>query len=173
MIDMSTLSLIVHNVRSAHNVGSILRTADGLGIDHVYLTGYSPYPYTDTDDRLPHEARKVHAAIHKSALGAEQTTSWSHDKEIEGLIQHLKSLGTTIVTIEQTPESIELQDFLATYRPHNTVLIVGNEVTGIDDTIVKMADMSVEIKMYGRKESFNVAIAAALALYQFKQKLLS
>lgn len=170
---MPKLSIIVHNVRSSHNVGSILRTADGLGIDHVYLTGYTPYPLDAHDTRLPHEAQKIAASIHKTALGAEHTVSWSQHTDITQLTSQLKESSTRLIAIEQHADSTELQDFLDSYTPQDTSIIVGNEITGLEPEVLQIADNVVEIEMQGLKESFNVSVAAALALYQFKIKFTS
>jgi 23S rRNA (guanosine2251-2'-O)-methyltransferase len=80
---MQEVVLIVHNVRSTHNVGSLLRSADGFGISHVYLTGYTPYPKKDNDERLPHIADKLQRQINKTALGADKNIAWSQSDEIE------------------------------------------------------------------------------------------
>ena len=129
---MSKIILIAHDIRSTHNVGSILRTADCLGVDMVYLTGYTPYPALDHDDRLPHLAKKLDAQIHKTALGAEISTKWSHSLDIESVIKNLKSQGVEVVALEQAPESKPLPGFTP---KGDTALIVGNEVTGLDKHI--------------------------------------
>src|SRR5450432_2451686 len=95
--------LVVHNVRSTHNVGSLLRTADGMGIDHVYFTGYTPYPAAADDERLPHIREKLTQQIHKTALGAEDSLSWSHRPEISDLLKSLKKDKFLIAALEQAP----------------------------------------------------------------------
>ncbi len=86
-----SLIIIAHNIRSAHNVGALLRTADGLAVDHVFLTGYTPYPLQAGDKRLPHLAAKIHKLIHKTALGAELSVSWKYHQDISSLLTTLKS----------------------------------------------------------------------------------
>jgi tRNA G18 (ribose-2'-O)-methylase SpoU len=162
---MSKIILIAHNLRSTHNVGSILRTADCLGVDMVYLTGYTPYPKLDDDDRLPHLAAKLNAQIHKTALGAEQSTSWSFDLDIQAVIARLRSGGTEIVALEQAKRSIALPKFASS---HDVAIIVGNEVTGIEATVLGSVDKIVEIPMSGSKESLNVVQATAICLYHLK-----
>ncbi len=164
---MPKLSLIVHNVRSTHNVGSMLRTADGLGVDHVYLTGYTPYPLHPRDTRLPHQAKKINDAIHKTALGAEVSVSWSQHANIELLIEDLRRQHITVLALEQADTSVELQTYISNTPPMNTAILVGNEVTGIDRDLLNLVDTVVEIEMRGQKESFNVSVAAAVVMYQF------
>lgn len=164
---MPHVALIAHNVRSCHNVGALLRTADGLGIARVYLTGYTPYPACDNDPRLPHLARQIDSRISKSALGAEHTVPWSHDDEVEKVIAQLHQAGFAIVALEQTKQSIPL-DRYQTDQP--VALIVGREVEGIEPEVLALCDQAVEIPMRGRKESFNVSIAAAIALYHLTSR---
>lgn len=162
---MRRIALIVHNVRSAHNVGSILRSADGLGASKVYLTGYSPYPAMRKDSRLPHIAAKLDQQIHKTALGAEKSVSWHHKDDIYGLLHDLKTDGYQIVALEQTKKAINLREF----TPRSKIaLIVGSEIGGIDPKILGLADKHIQIPMRGNKESFNVAVASALALYHLR-----
>jgi 23S rRNA (guanosine2251-2'-O)-methyltransferase len=138
---MRQIVLIAHNLRSTHNVGSLLRTADGLGVTSVYLTGYTPYPLAAGDDRLPYIAQKLHKQIAKTALGAENSVAWR---------------------LEQTPHAVPLTEFKP---PDKLAMIVGREVEGIEPEILQAAGLAVVIPMSGKKESYNVAIAAAIALY--------
>lgn len=159
---MRSIVLIAHNLRSTHNVGSLLRTADGLGVEKVFLTGYTPYPLEEQDTRLPHLAQKIDKQIHKTALDAEKLVPWEHHESIETALAELQSQRYQIVAIEQGVDSIALPDF----EPSNKVaLIVGREVEGIELEILARCDKLVEIPMFGRKESFNVVQAAAIALY--------
>ncbi|OVE79325.1 hypothetical protein BVY00_00655 [bacterium G20] len=157
--------LIVHNVRSAHNVGSMLRSAEGLGAAQVYLTGYTPYPAMEGDSRLPHITRKMDGQIQKTALGAEKSLKWTHVDDIFTLLGELKRGGYETVALEQTPEATNLQEFKPT---QDIALIVGSEVGGIDSKILKMVDKHIEIPMSGAKESLNVSIAAAIALHHLR-----
>lgn len=156
------VALVLCDVRSAHNVGSILRTADGLGIDEVYLTGITPYPQSPNDDRLPHVRKKVEALINKTALGAQNSVNWHHDPDPEVCIKALKKAGYKVAALEQTPDSLQL----SSYSPDSSIaLAVGNEVDGLSANILDMADVRLEMPMKGTKESFNVSVAAAIALY--------
>ncbi len=162
---MTELVLIAHNLRSSHNVGSLLRTAEGLGVGKVWLTGYSPYPLSSSDERLPHLARKTDAQIAKTALGAEKLVPWEHAGDIQAVITGLKTDGFTVAGLEQTASSTALPDFKT---PQKIALIVGRETEGLEPEILEVCDLSLEIPMPGRKESFNVVQAAAMALYHLR-----
>lgn len=163
---MREIILIVHDIRSAHNVGSILRTAEGFGVQHVYLTGYTPYPETFNDNRLPHISKKLTAQIHKTALEAENLVKWSHHPDIHHLIDRLKNDGFTIIGLEQSSDAVTLPNLRP---PSRCTLILGREVEGLEDKLQKKCDALVEIQMYGKKESFNVVQAAAVALYSLRE----
>ncbi len=162
---MNQTVLIVHNLRSAHNVGALLRTSDGLGVNSVYLTGYTPYPIASKDARMPHVAAKVARQIHKTALGAENTIKWQHCSDISPVISQLKNAGYSICALEQAKNSVGLNKYK---QRGNVALILGNEITGVELDILEVADTILEIPMLGAKESFNVAQAAAMALYHLK-----
>jgi len=159
---VTDLVLVAHNVRSSHNVGSLLRTADGLGVQTVYLTGYTPYPASQNDDRLPHVQAKINRQIHKTALGAELSQIWQKDSNVTEVIHQLKQAGYVVIALEQTATAVDLSSFRA---PPKACLILGNEVTGIESKLLDLCDLAIEIPMKGQKESFNVAQAAAMALY--------
>lgn len=157
--------LIAHDIRSAHNVGSLLRTAEGLGVKHVYLTGYTPYPQATKDTRLPHLAQKLHKSIQKTALGAEVTQPWSHEANLQEVLEALQKDGFTCVALEQSPKAQQLPDWSA---PSKVALLLGREVEGIEPEILAQMDQIVEIPMFGQKESFNVVQAGAMALYHLR-----
>jgi len=155
--------LIAHNIRSAHNVGSILRTAEGFGVKKIYLTGYTPQWFSG----LPHIKEKVLSRIHKTALGAEEMLDIEHHDNIEKLLLELKKTHR-LVGLEQDKKSISLQnyrDHLATPYPP-VALLLGEEVHGITPELRNLCDDLVEIPMYGRKESFNISVATGIALYE-------
>lgn len=162
---MRSIVLVVHNVRSAHNVGSMLRTADGLGVFEVYLTGYTPYPLSKDDTRLPHMAAKTGRQIHKTALGAEKSMVWHYQSDVKKTLNELRSRGYNLVALEQTDKAIELRDLKPTAK---IALIAGNEIGGLDKFVLDMCDADIHIPMLGKKESFNVAVAAAIALYHLQ-----
>jgi tRNA G18 (ribose-2'-O)-methylase SpoU len=159
---MRDIRLIAHDIRSTHNVGSLLRTADGLGVSHVYLTGYTPYPPRTNDNRLPHISEKLGRQIEKTALGATRFVPWSHDADIMSLLKQLRSQGFTIAALEQTDSSQKLSDFSP---PQKLAILLGREVEGIDQELLSLCDITLEIPMLGKKESFNVVQAAAMVLY--------
>lgn len=157
--------LVAHNLRSAHNVGSLLRTAEGLGITRVYFTGYTPHPSRPADDRLPHITQKLEKQISKTALGAEQTQAWEYRSDIMVLLEELRNQDYTICALEQSPKAIPLPSYTP---PTKIALIVGREVEGIEPEVLAAAENILEIPMSGQKESFNVVQAAAMALYHLR-----
>lgn len=162
ILGMRHIVLIAHNLRSCHNVGSLLRTAEGLGADAVYLTGYTPYPKEASDVRLPHIAAKISRQIEKTALGAEKTVRWKHVHTAMEAISELQEMGFTVTAIEQDASSRPLPKFIPTDK---VALLVGREVEGIESEVLQLVDTILEIPMFGSKESFNVAQAAAMAMY--------
>jgi 23S rRNA (guanosine2251-2'-O)-methyltransferase len=162
---MRHLIILAHNIRSTHNVGSLLRTAEGLGVEVVILSGYTPYPLLENDERLPHIAQKINRQISKTALGAEVNQVWRHEPVIESVITELRNAGYIIAALEQANTSQALPDY---QPPDKIALIVGREVEGIEQEILALCDTILEIPMFGHKESFNVVQAAAMALYHFR-----
>ncbi len=156
------LVVIAHNIRSTHNVGAILRSCDGFGVEACYATGYTPYPTLPRDSRLPHEREKLTRQIAKTALGAELTVRVEHAEDATELLQSLKSGGYTIAALEQSPVSIPLPVYRS---PHKLALLLGEEVHGITPELLAACDVTLEIPMVGRKESFNVSVATGIALY--------
>lgn len=162
---MIDIVLIARNLRSSHNVGSLLRTAEGLAVNRVLLSGYTPYPIITNDERLPHLSQKIDKQIAKTALGAEKMIDCHHITNIETSITGLKTEGYAIIGLEQSETSIALNDF---QPPEKLALIVGREVEGLEPEIVALCDNLIEIPMLGQKESFNVVQAAAIAMYQLR-----
>lgn len=162
---MKQLIIIAHNLRSTHNVGSLLRTAEGLGVSEVILTGYTPYPKSLNDERLPHIQTKMTKDITKTALGAEQTQTWSRSEALNPVLEDLRGRGFIIAALEQSPNSVPLPDYSF---DDNVALIVGREVEGIEPEVLADCDIHLEIPMFGSKESFNVVQAAAMAMYAWR-----
>lgn len=158
---MPDIIVIAHNIRSTHNVGSIFRTSEGFGVSKIILSGYTPYPVMPSDTRLPHIADKLTAQIHKTALGAESMVPFEYQPAPD--LAALKTAGYRIVGLEQDARSIMLGDYTA---PDKIVLLLGEEVNGITSDMRSQCDDLVEIPMVGQKESFNVSVAAGIALYQ-------
>ncbi len=163
---MVKIKLLLHNIRSIHNVGSIMRTADGFGVEEIIFSGYTPYPAQDDDRRLPHIRDKIDTALHKTALGAEKIVTNRYIDDLNSEILKLKQSGWQIIALEQAPNSINLPDFKP---PKQLCLIIGEEVDGINPELLKQADQIIEIPMVGQKESFNVSIATGVALYHLTQ----
>ena len=153
--------IVLDNLRSCHNVGSILRTADGFGCQDVIFIGTTPYPQLADDQRLPHAAQRQTKMIAKTALGAEATINGQCFSNAQSWLATVDS--GLIVSLEQTPDSQSLFDYLP--KTKVDYLVVGSEINGIDSLILKNSHQKIKIPMSGRKESFNVAVAAGIALY--------
>ena len=157
---MPEIIVIAHNIRSTHNVGAIFRTAEGFGVSKIILSGYTPFPKIAGDSRLPHIAEKLTGQIHKTALGAETMVPFEY-QEAPGL-QQLKGAGFTIVGLEQDQRSVMLPSYAP---PQKIALLLGEEVGGIESSLRDLCDDLIEIPMHGQKESYNVSVAAGIALY--------
>ncbi len=149
IIERHPIKIILHNIRSLYNVGSLFRTADSALLSEIILCGYTPHP-----------PRKE---IEKTALGAVDTVPWSYYKDIAEPITNLKSQGWKIAALEICDKT----------RPYNSLkkedyplcIILGNELSGVDDYILEMCDFALEIPMYGVKHSLNVSVAAGISIY--------
>jgi tRNA G18 (ribose-2'-O)-methylase SpoU len=147
---------VLNDVRSLYNVGSIFRTADGAGLEKLWICGITGFP---PDPK-----------ISKTALDAERSVPWEYRRDVCGLLRSLREQGYQIVLLEQTGSSIPYQDF----RPRPPVaLVVGNEITGISDELLSLCDSAVEIDMAGVKNSLNVTVAFGIAAYHFRRCLKS
>jgi 23S rRNA (guanosine2251-2'-O)-methyltransferase len=144
------ITVLLDNIRSAWNVGSILRSADGFGFDHAYLCGITPTPENE--------------AVAKTSLGAEDSVTWSYHKDAVKLVNGLKKEGWKILGLEEDERAKELIQN-AEGGMQNTLLIVGNEVTGVDPGLLDLCDEIFYIPMRGEKKSFNVGIAFGIAAY--------
>lgn len=156
------LVVIAHNIRSTHNVGAILRTADGFGASKVYCTGYTPYPELPGDPRLAHLRQKITKQIHKTALGAELSVPITQAEDILPVLAALRKQGFHIIALEQDKRAVLLPNFTP---PQKIALLLGEEVHGTPQNLLAKVDLIVEIPMRGKKESFNVSVAAGIALY--------
>ncbi len=148
--------VILHNIRSLHNVGSIFRTADGAGFEKIYLSGITPKPVDEFS-----RARKQLAKV---SLGAEKYVLWEKVKSTTTLIDNLKKDGYKIFALEQSKTAVP-------YYKHGSIiekscLVVGNEVKGLPSSVLQRADKILEIPMFGAKESLNVSVAFGIAAYQ-------
>jgi len=153
--------LILHNIRSAHNVGSMFRTADGAGVGEIILSGYTPVP-AKSDALYLTDADK---ALKKTALGAEAYIHWKKYVSLTRVLDRLKKNGYTVIALEQNTGSIDYRKYHPV-KKNGIALIVGNEVLGVDAKILEQCDTVIEIPMRGKKNSLNVAVATGIALYQ-------
>lgn len=149
-----TVVVVLHNIRSSHNVGSIFRTCDGAGVSRVVLVGYTPLPV----DRFG----RVNKDIAKTALGAEKEVEWEYVKDISRALKKLRSNGYRVVGVEQDPHAKALSQFK---RKTHTAFVFGNEVRGLSKAVRDSVDELVAIPMYGKKESLNVSVATGIVLY--------
>ena len=143
--------IILDDVRSMHNVGAAFRTADAFGITAIYLCGYTPAP--------------PHRDIRKTALGAEDSVAWQHFEKVSEAITAARELGYNIVAIEQAHGSQSLESSNGQGAPANA-FIFGNEVNGVSDEALSMADVCVEIPQYGAKHSLNVSVSIGVVLWE-------
>lgn len=163
--------LILHNIRSAFNVGSIFRTADAAGVSKIYLCGITPTPNGEKSkiknqiSKLQFKNQNFGAAqkIAKVALGAERVMPWECAAQTWRILKKLKREGYVILALEQHPKSKNLFKYIV--RHNKVALVLGQEVKGLSPAILKYADEILEIPMYGHKESLNVAVATGIALY--------
>lgn len=149
--------VILDNIRSAHNVGSIFRTSDGAGVSQVILLGYTPAPI----DRFGRERTE----IQKTSLGASSMIPWKQEEKREVfpiILSELKQSGFIVVAVEQTKNAVSLYTFTV---PEKVAYIFGNEIDGVSKELLDMSDVIVEIPMSGQKESLNVGVSAGIVLF--------
>ncbi len=148
--------VVLNSIRSLYNVGAVFRTADGIGVEKIWLCGITGYP--------------PQSSIAKTALGAQENVPWEYRKDILELLNELKSAGYQIVLLEQIAGSIEHDQF----EPQSKVcLVVGNEISGISDELISLCDQAIEIPMDGIKNSLNVAVAFGIIGYHIRSKLMT
>lgn len=149
-----SIYLVLHNLRSAENVGAIFRTADAAGVSKIYLSGYTPRPKD--------QFGRINGKIAKSALGAEITVPWVGAKNVSRLIGELKEAKVKVVAVEQDKKATDYKKFKLS-RP--TAFIFGNEVSGLTPSVLGHCDRIIEIPMRGKKESLNVSVAVGVVLF--------
>jgi 23S rRNA (guanosine2251-2'-O)-methyltransferase len=159
MAAMQDIIVILDRIRSAHNVGSVFRTADGVGVEKLYLVDYTPLPIERFGRPQPE--------IKKTSLGASETIAWQHIKvgEEPALITELKAAGYQLVVVEQTPASVDFRTFVPNEK---VAFIFGNEVTGVSEAFLDAADAVIELPMAGMKESLNVSVTVGATLYRYR-----
>ena len=161
--------VVLANIRSTYNVGAILRTAEGLGVKRVICAGYTPCPGVESG-RLPHVVDKERAAIHKTALGAEELVEVEYADNLLAQLEQLRRQDYRLVGLENNLDDDRLVDLntpgLKERLGEKIVLVLGEEVSGIETEVLEKMDTLVRIPMLGKKESFNVSVAAGMAMYQ-------
>ena len=183
------LIVVLDDVRSLHNVGSVFRTADAFRVAAIYICGITATPddVKDVDGTVIKECSlKASQEIHKTALGAEESVSWRYFKDAKDAVEALKNDGFTVLAVEQCHGSTMLQEFVPNpvlqtqdtselYTPslkEGYAVILGNEVKGVHQEVVDMCDGCLEIPQYGTKHSLNVSVTAGIVIWHFAQQLI-
>lgn len=155
-IDKTPIIVVLDNIRSCNNIGSVFRTSDALLIDKIYLCGITATPPNNE--------------IRKTALDAEKSVNWEYVEETERVVTKLQEEGFKVYAIEQVENSIMLPDFKPA-KEKKVALVFGNEVKGVKQSVVDLCNGSIEIPQYGTKHSFNISVSAGIVLWDIFQKL--
>jgi tRNA G18 (ribose-2'-O)-methylase SpoU len=155
-VEKTPIAIILDNVRSLNNIGSVFRTGDGFCIEQIYLCGITATP--------------PNKDIHKTALGATESVEWHYEADTLNAIKQLKNEGYTIIAIEQAEGSISLENF-NTNNTEKYALIFGHEVKGVDQQVVDASDYCIEIPQFGTKHSFNISVSVGIVLWEFFKQL--
>ena len=150
------LIVILDNVRSLNNVGSVFRTADAFLIEKIYLCGITAQP--------------PHKEIHKTALGATESVDWQYEKDTEELVKKLQGEGVTVISVEQAEGSTSLENFIPK-KEQKYAVVFGNEVKGVGQEVVDASDLCLEIPQYGTKHSLNISVSCGIVLWDLFSKL--
>ena len=156
--DKMPIIVVLENIRSAYNVGSVFRTSDAFLIEAIYIIGYSATP--------------PHKEIKKTALGAEESVAWQHFANSTEAIEHLRGKGYKVYAIEQVENSIMLNNFKWD-GDEKVAIVFGNEVTGVEQSTIALTDGTIEIPQLGMKHSLNIATAAGVVLWELVRKKLN
>ncbi len=154
--EKTPLMVILDNIRSLNNIGSVFRTSDAFLIEKIWLCGITATP--------------PHKDIHKTALGATESVTWEYEQDSLKLVEKLRKEGVVVIALEQADNAIQLQDF----KPESDkkyALVLGNEVKGVQQEVVSAADIVMEIPQYGTKHSLNIAVSAGVALWDIFSKI--
>ena len=154
--EKTPLVVVLDNIRSQNNVGSVFRTADAFRMEGVYICGITSTP--------------PNAEIHKTALGAEETVEWKYFEKTIDAVSELKKQGYVICALEQAEHSVSLENFLPD-KNNKYAIIVGHEVKGVQQEVVDICDICIEIPQHGTKHSLNVSVATGIVLWDFFKKL--
>ena len=148
--------IVLDDIRSLHNIGSVFRSADAFLIEKIYLCGITAIP--------------PNKEIHKTALGATETVTWEYQKEVTTVIENLKKENVSVFAIEQVEKAIFLQDFTVD-KTKKYALVFGNEVYGVAQKAIELCDGSIEIPQLGTKHSLNISVSAGIVVWDLFQKL--
>ena len=151
------LTVVLDNVRSLNNIGSVFRTSDAFRVEHIALCGITATP--------------PHREIHKTALGAEESVEWSYHEDTEECLRDLKAQGYTIYAVEQVDDSIKLGNGQLSVDSGRCAIVFGNEIEGVQESLLPLCDGALEIPQYGTKHSLNVSCAAAIVIWEMFKKL--
>ena len=146
--------VLLDNVRSLHNVGSVFRTCDAMAVEKLYLCGIT--------------AKPPHREIQKTAIGATESVNWEYTEDAISIIHDYKKEGYTIISVEQTSNSMALENY--NWKNEKILLVFGNEVDGVQQKIIDLSDFSLEIPQWGTKHSFNITVSAGIVLWDLKSK---
>jgi 23S rRNA (guanosine2251-2'-O)-methyltransferase len=149
------LYIVLNDIRSLSNIGSFFRTADAFNVEKIYLCGITAAP--------------PHREIHKTALGATETVAWEHRSSIDELVAELKEKGIRVCSIEQAEKTTLLQE-VASLPAEPYALVFGNEVDGVDQSVIDASDYIIEIPQFGTKHSLNVAVCAGIVVWEFTKR---
>jgi tRNA G18 (ribose-2'-O)-methylase SpoU len=157
-VEKTPITVVLDNIRSCNNIGSVFRTSDALLIEKVVLCGITATP--------------PNKDIHKTALDAEKSVPWEYFEETEEAISKLKEKGYHVFAVEQVENSISLPEFIP-HKDQKLALVFGNEVKGVQQSVVDICDGAIEIPQYGTKHSFNISVSAGIVLWDLVYKLRS
>lgn len=153
--EKTPLIVVLDNVRSLHNIGSVFRTADAFRIEKIYLCGITATP--------------PHAGIHKTALGATESVAWAYHKDTNAVIEQLKAQGVITLAVEQAEHAVRLGEF-SPLKDKTYALVFGNEVKGVSQEVVSACDKVLEIPQYGTKHSLNISVSAGMVIWDLFNK---
>ena len=155
-LEKDPIVVLLNDIRSLHNIGSVFRTCDAMAVEKLYLCGITATP--------------PHREIRKTAIGASESVNWEYQKNAIEVIKRYQKLGYQIIAIEQTDKAISLENF--NWNKEKTLLIFGNEVNGVDQNLINESDISIEIPQWGTKHSFNISVSAGIVLWSIKKQIL-
>lgn len=147
--------IVLNDIRSLNNIGSFFRTADAFNVEKIILCGITAVP--------------PHRDIHKTALGATETVTWEHHTDINEVVNHLKVEGVKVCSIEQAEQTVLLQE-VANLPNEKYALVFGNEVDGVDQSVIDASDYILEIPQFGTKHSLNVSVCAGIVMWEFAKR---